>query len=165
MAEIPALVTKIDQVITLSRLNELRVMLGLDRSVRLAKIAGALAQLPEGAYLIGTGPSTAGIIPLSVDEVVLGRSATPLEEPKDAVIDYAVTDALYFAPHEVSRVHAKVVNRNGEFFATDLDSTSGTFVNREEVRTESEGHRLSHGDILSLGPSQVSTYVFCRIEA
>lgn len=123
-----------------------------------------LGSLPPGAYLLGTGPSTVGIIPLTVDEVVLGRMATPLEEPSNTVIDYAVSDMLYFAPNEVSRAHAKVVRTSGpsglSFSIVDLDSTCGTYVNGERIEPEEHAEDLSHGDILSLGASQVSTYLF-----
>ncbi len=75
MADIDPLVVKLDKIISLSRLNELAVMLGMDRAERLARISMALSRLHAGAYLLGTGPSTVGIIPLSVDELVLGRAA------------------------------------------------------------------------------------------
>lgn len=162
MADIDPLVVKLDKIISLSRLNELAVMLGMDRAERLARISMALSRLHAGAYLLGTGPSTVGIIPLSVDEVVLGRAATPPEEPTETVIDYAVNDTLYFTPHEVSRAHAKIVRRGDRFFAVDLGSRGGTFLNGERVNPEGGGQPLSHGAVLSLGPSQISTYVFWR---
>ena len=99
-------VEKIDQAIIKSRLNSLTLMMMTDRSERIRRIATVLQELPKGAYLIGTGPSTVGIIPLTVEEVVLGRAATPLEEPAEAVVDYEIGDAMYLGPHEVSRVHA-----------------------------------------------------------
>ncbi len=101
-------VEKIDQAIIKSRLNSLTLMMMTDRSERIRRIATVLQELPKGAYLIGTGPSTVGIIPLTVEEVVLGRAATPLEEPAEAVVDYEIGDAMYLGPHEVSRVHAKI---------------------------------------------------------
>lgn len=165
MNEIDPVIIKIDQLISLSRLNELATILNIDRNERIAKMAVVLGNLPAGAYLLGTGPSTVGVIPLSVDEVVLGRVATPLEEPGETVVDYAVADTLYFTPREVSRAHAKIVKQNDDqFFVVDLKSTCGTFVNGERVEPESEGCPLSHGDVVSLGPSQVSTYVFYHIQ-
>jgi pSer/pThr/pTyr-binding forkhead associated (FHA) protein len=160
MAEIDPLIVKLDELISLSRLNELAVLLGTDRPTRLVRMATALAKLPRGAYLLGTGPSTVGVIRLSVEEVVLGRAATPAEEPTETVTDYWVNDTLHFAPHEVSRAHAKIVRRGDQFSVVDLGSTCGTFVNGQRVESQGEGQPLSHGDVLSLGPSQVSTYVF-----
>jgi len=166
MAEIDPVLARLDALISLSRLNELGTILGTDRAERLTRIAAALQSLPSGAYLLGTGPSTVGIIPLSVEEVVLGRAATPLEKPTETVVDYAVADTLYFTPREVSRSHAKIVRGDGgQFHVVDLGSTRGTFVNGDPVAPEGDGHSLRHGDVLSLGPSQVSTYLFYEVAA
>ncbi len=73
----------IDGAIIKSRLNMFGVMMMADPAARHAAIANTLAALPSGAYLIGTGPSTVGIVPLTVDEVVIGRSATPVEKPAE----------------------------------------------------------------------------------
>lgn len=138
-------------------------MMSTDRSDRLVRIMAALKQLKAGAYLLGTGPATTGIIPLTVEEVVIGRAATPLEEPSDGVVDYAVADTLYFGPRETSRLHAKIVRRWRESAPTyvlmDIKSTCGTFVNGRRLEGDG-GQTLVHGDVISLGPSQVSTYVF-----
>jgi pSer/pThr/pTyr-binding forkhead associated (FHA) protein len=167
MAEIDPVLLKLDKLISLSRLKEIAFIVSTDLTLRISKIATVLKQLKPGAYLLGTGPSTVGIIPLTVDEVVLGRSATILEEPQDTIIDYAVTDTLYFVPREVSRTHAKVkrhiIDSNMEYMILDLESTCGTFVNSNRVDPNSEGVVLSHGDIISLGPSQISTYVFYMV--
>lgn len=107
-----------------------------------------------------------GIIPLTVDEVVIGRAATPGEEPSDVVVDYRAADTMYLGPDEVSRVHAKIRRRatpdGPEFRIVDADTTCGTFVNGAAVGDE--GQVLEHGDAVSLGPSNVSTYVFVEIE-
>jgi pSer/pThr/pTyr-binding forkhead associated (FHA) protein len=164
MADVDPILLKIDKLIAMSRLREIGFLLDTNISERISKMSMALKELKPGAYLLGTGPSTIGIIPLTVDEVVLGRSATIREEPTDAVIDYAVTDTLYFVPREVSRTHAKIVRRESEhgteYVAVDLESTCGTFVNSTRIDPCTEGIVLSHGDLLSLGPSQISTYLF-----
>lgn len=46
----------------------------------------------------------------------------------------------------------------------DLNSTCGTFVNTSQVDSQ-EGVLLSHGDVVSLGPSMISTYVFYVLSA
>ena len=165
MSDITSIILKIDQTISMSRLNELSVLLASDRQERLRRLAGVLRELPAGAYLLGTGPSTVGIIPLTVEQVVLGRSATPLEKASEVVVDYEVADTLYFTPHEVSRAHARIVRGpDGSFAVEDLGSTCGTFVNGDAIDPGGEGWPLSSGDVVSLGPSQVSTYVFFRAE-
>lgn len=165
MSEIDPILLKIDKLISISRLKEIAFIIGTDVTERLSKISAVLDGLRAGAYLLGTGPSTVGIIPLTVDEVVLGRSATTLEKPSEVLIDYAASDTLYFMPREVSRAHAKIVRRlsNSSDFAywlIDLNSTCGTYVNGSQISANSEGIVLSHGDVISLGPSMISTYVF-----
>lgn len=159
---------KIERAIIQSRLQELALMLATDHSDRVSRISQALSRLRPGAYLAGTGPSTVGLIPLTVDEVVLGRAATPLEEPAETVIDYYVADTMYFAPREVSRTHVKVVRRitgqGASFSAVDLGSSCGTYVNGQRIGQDNNGHALSHGDVVSLGPHHVSTYQFIKIE-
>jgi pSer/pThr/pTyr-binding forkhead associated (FHA) protein len=162
MAEIDPVFIKLDQLISSSRLHQLALMLNMDRADRIQRMMAALARLRPGAYLLGTGPSTSGIIPLSVEEIVLGRTATPVEEPGEIVIDYAISDTLYYGPWEASRVHAKVVRQNGqsktEYRLLDLCSSCKTFVNGKAIGQD--GRMLCHGDVVSLGPSQVSTYLF-----
>lgn len=169
MGHIEQAAAKMDSLIGMSRLQELAVIVGLDRQARIAKLAEALTRLRPGAYLLGTGPSTVGVFLLSVEEVVLGRMATPGEEPSGQVVDFVVNDCLYLAPHEVSRAHAKIarqVDSGGvSYRLTDLRSTCGTFVNGEQLQPSVEGRVLSHGDVISLGPRQVSTYMFFVAEA
>ena len=47
----------------------------------------------------------------------------------------------------VSRDHALLVRRNGEFYLDDLGSLNGTYVNRRRI----ESHRLADGDELQIG--------------
>ena len=158
------LADKVDQQIVTSRLNSIASIIMMDRSQRVAVIERTLSLLPPGAYLLGTGPSTSGIYPLTVEEVTLGRSATPAEEPADATVDFLVSDAVYFLPQEVSRVHAKIIRRNTDagnrYVLFDLNSTCGTFVNGEIAGGSANGRVLTSGDMISLGSSNVSTYVF-----
>jgi len=168
MPAVDPILLQIDKLITGSRLQEVAFVAGTDVTDRIHRMETVLKKLKPGAYLLGTGSTTAGIIPLTVDEVALGRSATILEEPTEAIIDYAATDTLYFVPREVSRSHAKVVRRvdgaNLEYAAVDLWSTCGTFVNGLRVDPDGDGVVLSHGDVLSLGPSQMSTYMFYVVD-
>ena len=158
---------EIDRLISLSRLKELTFIMETRHDQRIAYIAEALGRLEIGEYLLGTGPSTAGIVPLSADETILGRPATAAERPLDICVDHAATDTLYFSPREVSRVHAKIIRRRASRGAThwlyDLGSTCGTYVNGLRVNPRGEGRRLVHGNVLSLGPSQTSTYVYYRV--
>ena len=168
MPAVDPILLEIDRLITGSRLQEVAFIAETDMATRISKMEVVLRKLNPGAYLLGTGSTTVGIIPLTVDEVSLGRSATALEEPADTVIDYEATDTLYFAPREVSRSHAKIVRRTTgsreEYVVLDMRSTCGTFVNGTRVAPGGPGVVLSHGDVLSLGPSQMSTYMFYIVE-
>ncbi|MCX5644790.1 MAG: FHA domain-containing protein [Phycisphaerae bacterium] len=167
MNSLQTIAEKMDQAIITSRLNSLAVMMRTDHSERLERIVSVLNALPQGAYLIGTGPSTVRIIRLSVEEVVLGRSATPLEKSADAVVDYEIHDAVYLGPYEVSKVHAKIVRTQGssgwEFGVCDLGSRCGTYVNGKRIGAGDTCHPLSHGDLISLGASHTSTFLMVII--
>jgi hypothetical protein len=167
MDEIDPLLLKLDELITSSRLEEIAFIMSADSRRRISRMAKALRHLRPGAYLLGAGPYTLGVIRLTADEVVLGRCPTLLEQPSDVAVHYTATDTLYFVPREVSRVHARVVphRTNGrlEYVVTDLHSTCGTYVNGTRVDPDGQGVGLSYGDILSLGPSQVSAYLFYTV--
>ena len=159
------ILSRIDKLIRISRLKEIEFIMSTDVNQRLHEIGGALKRLPRGDYLLGTGPSTVGIVPLDTREVVLGRPPTILEPPSEAAADYCAADTLYFVPREVSRTHAKVMRELAESGCThtviDLNSTCGTFVNGVSVGLD-DGVVLQHGDVVSLGPSQTSTYIYYR---
>jgi predicted component of type VI protein secretion system len=61
-------------------------------------------------------------------------------------------------------MHAKVIRQVEPFGARhvliDMDSTCGTFVNGIAVDPHNQGTLLRHGDVISLGPSQTSTYIY-----
>ena len=168
MSNLRAIAETVDHAVIKSRLNALAAMMMTDRADRLKRIAMSLSKLKPGAYLVGTGPSTTGIIPLTVEEVARGRSATPVEVPADVVVDYQVDDTMYLGPYEVSRVHAKVMReeaRSGwQFSVCDIGSQCGTFVNGEALDNDGDERVLCHGDVISLGSSHTSTYLFILID-
>ncbi|MEP7336469.1 MAG: PrsW family glutamic-type intramembrane protease [Acidobacteriota bacterium] len=53
-----------------------------------------------------------------------------------------------FVEPSVSTRHAIISTEHNEFFVLDQGSTNGTFLNGERVQTA----RLSHGDVIELGP-------------
>jgi len=73
--------------------------------------------------------------PLLLDqpEIILGRTA-----PADLVLDSST----------VSRSHAKITCRDGEYFIEDLGSSNGTRVNGHALVAP---HRLSDGDVIQVG--------------
>ena len=168
MDEHDPILLAIDKLIRLSRLKEIEFIMGTDVAERKHEIRAALERLQGGAYLLGTGPSTVGIVSLNTNKVVLGRPPTIMEEPSDCGADYYAADTLFFVPREVSRTHAMVVrqtsDRGPRHAVMDLNSTCGTFVNDTRVEPDGEGTVLAQGDVISLGPSRTSTYVYYRTE-
>ena len=167
MHEIDPLFLSIDKLIRLSRLKEIEFIMSSDQAERVDEIRAALRRLSPGQYLLGTGPSTVGIVPLDRREIVLGRPPTVLERPQESTADYWATDTLYFVPREVSRAHARLVTQPTDtgvrHILSDLNSTCGTFVNQVRISPTGSGVVLEHGDIVSLGPSRTSTYVYYRV--
>jgi pSer/pThr/pTyr-binding forkhead associated (FHA) protein len=164
---------KIEQLSVAARLNDLAVYMHDGQPVRLQKIFSVLEQIDPGVYLIGTGPYTQGVFSLMCDEVVIGRLATVLERPLDKPIDIFVNDAATLTPREVSRVHCAIYRQEGvlnhDYWIIDRASTCGTYVNQQHLETpKSEtidetrrvSRGLSDGDVISLGPSLINSFVF-----
>lgn len=55
----------------------------------------------------------------------------------------------------VSRKHAEIVRRGGEFFIRDVGSLNGTYVNRERV----EETKLAGGDEIQIGKFKLSFFL------
>ncbi len=166
MNDTDSILLEIDRLIRDSRLKEIEFIMSMDVTERVHRMRAALGHLDPGAYLLGTGPSTVGIVPLNGHDIVLGRPPTILENPSQEQPDYYAVDTLYFVPREISRTHARVARRAGSsgvrHVLVDLHSTCGTFVNETRVDPNGAGVVLEHGDVISLGPSQTSTYVYFR---
>ncbi len=86
-----------------------------------------------GALVVRSGGGRTGqSFPLHGERMSIGRS------PEADVFLDDVT---------VSRDHALLVRRNGDFYLDDLGSLNGTYVNRRRI----ESHRLADGDELQVG--------------
>ena len=158
---------KADRLNRTARLQDLTLFFAQSEGERIQRIAKVLEALQSGTYLIGTGPYTQGVYSAMVDELVLGRLATPLEQPLDKPVDVFCHDIPCLMPREVSRYHA-IIYRLGEANKTsilkDLGSTCGTYLNGARLgSTEGSGEpaaELKSGDVISLGPSHVNSYLF-----
>ena len=156
---------KVDRLARSARVQDLAILLAQTEGERIHQIASCLEALDRGTYLIGSGPYTQGVYSIMTDEVVLGRLATPLETPLDKPVDIFCQDVTCLVPREVSRYHAMVF-RLGDaqmrYFIRDLGSSCGTFVNGKKLSSDDadDSTELSHGDVVSLGPSHVNTYIF-----
>ena len=95
----------------------------------------------EGAALVirAGGGRVGESFPLTGDRMTIGR------RPDSDIFLDDVT---------VSRDHALLVRRGGEFYLDDLGSLNGTYVNRHRI----ESHRLEDGDELQVGKFKL-TYI------
>jgi hypothetical protein len=92
-----------------------------------------LASHGHAALVIRQGGNRVGeSFPLERDRMTVGR-----RPDADVFLDDVT----------VSRDHALVVKRGGDFYLDDLGSLNGTYVNRHRI----ESHRLGDGDELQIG--------------
>jgi len=167
--EILKLANKVDRLARTARAQDLSLLLSQADVERIQRIALVIDKLDSGVYLIGSGPYTQGVYSIMADETVLGRMATPLEEPSGKPVDIFCQDVPCLTPREVSRYHA-IVFRLGDvlkrYFIRDLESTCGTYVNGERLQSVSDREpvsELKNGDVISLGPSHINTFVFVSL--
>jgi hypothetical protein len=174
MEETVKLAVSVDRLIAESRLRDVLLITQSDRSDRIRTISAIISRLRPGAYLLGCGPYCCGIFPVTVDEVVLGRPPSPLEAVPETVADYTLNDALWMVPREASRTHASILRCRAEstttYWIRDENSRTGTYVNGRRVGADGEGQaasdlvQLANGDVISLGPSGINSYVFAVVE-
>jgi len=92
--------------------------------------------------LVRGGPNNGIIIKLTDRPITLGR-----RQDNDVVIDETT----------VSRRHSLILDTPGGFVLRDLNTTNGTYINRNRIGQAE--HLLHHGDQIKLGGSEV-TLVF-----
>jgi pSer/pThr/pTyr-binding forkhead associated (FHA) protein len=94
----------------------------------------------SGALVVRSGGGRVGqSFPLTGEKVTIGRS------PEAGVFLDDVT---------VSREHATLVRRGGDWFLDDSGSLNGTYVNRQRV----DSHRLADGDELQIGKFKLTFF-------
>jgi two-component system cell cycle response regulator len=85
------------------------------------------------------GANVGQVTRLSGDEIEIGRVAK---------------NALHLPFEGVSRQHARLVRRSGEYWLEDLKSANGTFVQGTRITS----HALTDGDVIQFGPRVVFRY-------
>jgi len=94
----------------------------------------------SGALVVRSGGGRVGqSFPLTGEKMTIGRS------PEAGVFLDDVT---------VSREHATLVRRGGDWFLDDSGSLNGTYVNRQRV----DSHRLADGDELQVGKFKLTFF-------
>ena len=176
MANPSQLASKLDDLAIACRLQDLAVFTLDGRTDRIDKVQKVLSALDPGVYLLGAGPYSQGVTSLMCDEVVIGRMSTPLEQIRDRAVDIFVNDAVGLLPREVSRVHCIIYRREGverhDYWVMDNQSACGTYLNGERLeQTQSDSEQekirrsraLASGDVLSLGPSGINSFIFADL--
>jgi hypothetical protein len=140
---------------------------GANYCQRCGAFIGAGTQVHEkdsttATYRVG---ETGELIPVDVDQITShGHAALiirqggnrvgesfPLEGDRMTVGRRPDSD-VFLDDVTVSRDHALVVKRGGDFYLDDLGSLNGTYVNRRRI----ESHRLADGDELQIGKYKLS---------
>ena len=129
-----------------------------------------------GAYLAaarergagrGGGGQTGELVPVDVGDVVADDGAAlviragggrvgesfPLNADRMTIGRRPDSD-IFLDDVTVSRDHALLVRRSGDYYLDDLGSLNGTYVNRHRI----ESHRLEDGDELQVGKFKL-TYI------
>jgi FHA domain len=117
---------------------------------------GKQGEPTTATYRVG---ETGELIPVDVEEIAEKGAALvirsgggrvgesfPLERDRMTIGRRPDSD-VFLDDVTVSRDHALLVRRNGEFYLDDLGSLNGTYVNRRRI----ESHRLADGDELQVG--------------
>ena len=111
--------------------------------------AGETSLLNEGAgetSVLGGGASGALVNVKGGQRVALNRSEFTIGKERRKV-DFVIDNS------SVSRTHAKIRIRAGEFFVLDLGSTNGTYVNGSKL-TPNQETKLNNGDKIKISDEE-----------
>lgn len=97
----------------------------------------------------GEGDEVGKVIPLSTGSLIMGGCWTLSYQPD-----------IGFKGHRVSKRHASIVESNGQFMLTDLQSTHGTHLNGRPL-TQGMPYMLKNDDRISLANGEV-VLRFCQ---
>jgi hypothetical protein len=117
--------------------------------------ASAVAAMdgPHAKLVIERGRSAGKQFPLSDDESQIGRWDADGGIFPDVDLDADDPEA------KVSRRHARVIRRNGQYYVEDLGSTNGTFINRGRRLLPGDRHPLRDGDEIIVGKTFLRFHV------
>ncbi len=108
-------------------------------------------QTSKTAKLVHVQTNTIMEIPNSISIINIGK-ANPQLPPDIDVSGFPNSEI-------VSRVHARLVVENNEFYLEDLGSSNGTYINHLPL-LKGDRHQLKIGDQISLGKEDKVTFIF-----
>lgn len=117
--------------------------------------SGSIAMM-DGAHaklVIERGRSAGKQFPLSDDESQIGRWDADGGIFPDVDLDADDPEA------KVSRRHARIMRRNGQYYIEDLGSTNGTFINRGRRLLPGDRQSLRDGDEIIVGKTFLRFHV------
>ena len=110
-----------------------------------AATPGASGHAAHATLTIQRGRSAGKEFPINDDEAYIGRWDADSGIFPDVDLDADDPEA------KVSRRHARITRRNGQYFIEDLGSTNGTFINRGRRLLPGDRQSLRDGDEIIIG--------------
>jgi pSer/pThr/pTyr-binding forkhead associated (FHA) protein len=105
----------------------------------------SVAEAAHATLVIERGRSAGKKFPLTEEESQIGRWDADGGIFPEIDLDADDPEA------KVSRRHARISRRDGEYFVEDLGSTNGTFINRGRRLLPGDRHPLRDGDEIIVG--------------
>jgi hypothetical protein len=117
-----------------------------------ARNAGA-SHVAHAALVINRGRSAGKEFPVHEDEAYIGRWDADSGIFPDVDLDSDDPEA------KVSRRHARITRRGGQYYIEDLGSTNGTFINRGRRLLPGDRQPLNDGDEIIIGKTFLRFHV------
>ncbi len=111
------------------------------------------AHVAHAALVINRGRSAGKEFPVHEDEAYIGRWDADSGIFPDVDLDSDDPEA------KVSRRHARITRRGGQYYIEDLGSTNGTFINRGRRLLPGDRQPLSDGDEIIIGKTFLRFHV------
>ncbi|MDQ1522229.1 MAG: hypothetical protein QOE47_153 [Pyrinomonadaceae bacterium] len=111
------------------------------------------AHVAHAALVINRGRSAGKEFPVHEDEAYIGRWDADSGIFPDVDLDSDDPEA------KVSRRHARITRRSGQYYIEDLGSTNGTFINRGRRLLPGDRQPLNDGDEIIIGKTFLRFHV------
>jgi hypothetical protein len=111
------------------------------------------ASVAHAALVINRGRSAGKEFPVHEDEAYIGRWDADSGIFPDVDLDSDDPEA------KVSRRHARIARRGGQYYIEDLGSTNGTFINRGRRLLPGDRQPLNDGDEIIIGKTFLRFHV------